>query len=180
MCFGDAATGSSAERELCDCPSDRRFKGGSPSHAVCHCGILVCRSLSGGIDATEAGRKILLDRIQLWRGWFSHYLFVLLHMCLIAAKKRVVRLTLTEAAEEIKRLRRFERKANTQIKEYEESTKNQQEQITRLKQQVVDNERSHQAEMAARASAYEGETKRLKTQLQVLFGRVLRHSFLIY
>ncbi|CDJ60580.1 hypothetical protein, conserved [Eimeria maxima] len=81
-------------------------------------------------------------------------------------KKRVVRLTLTEAAEEIKRLRHFERRMNVEIKQYEEDAKNYKEQISRLKQQVVDNERAHQEEMAARTSAYESEIKRLKTQLQ--------------
>ncbi|CDI75509.1 hypothetical protein, conserved [Eimeria praecox] len=81
-------------------------------------------------------------------------------------KKRVVRLTLTEAAEEIKRLRRFERKMNAEIKQHEEEAKNHLEQITHLKQQIADNERAHREELASRTITYENETKKLKTQLK--------------
>ena len=65
---------------------------------------------------------------------------------------------------------------NVEIKQYEEDAKNYKEQISRLKQQVVDNERAHQEEMAARTSAYESEIKRLKTQLQVSFEVSSRYS----
>ncbi|CDJ53622.1 hypothetical protein, conserved [Eimeria brunetti] len=85
-------------------------------------------------------------------------------------KKKIVRLTLTEAAEEIKRLRRYERKMNAEIKQHEEDAKKYMEQINQLKQQVVDNDRAHKEEMASRTSQYESETKKLKTQLKVILA----------
>lgn len=84
-----------------------------------------------------------------------------------AAKKRVVRLTLTEAAEEIKRLRRFERRTNAQMKQHEEEVKNYVEQVTNLKQQLLESERARQEEKASLMSMYETDTKKLKAQLKV-------------
>ncbi|CDJ69354.1 hypothetical protein, conserved [Eimeria necatrix] len=81
-------------------------------------------------------------------------------------KKRVVRLTLTEAAEEIKRLRRFERRTNAQMKQHEEEVKSYVEQVTNLKQQLLDSERARQEEKASLMSMYETDTKKLKAQLK--------------
>ncbi|CDJ35999.1 uncharacterized protein EMH_0004420 [Eimeria mitis] len=81
-------------------------------------------------------------------------------------KKRVVRLSLTEAADEIKRLRRFERRANAELKQHEEDAKNHLEQISQLKQQIVDNERTSKEELANLTNKYEEETNKLKTQLK--------------
>lgn len=79
----------------------------------------------------------------------------------------MVRLTLTEAAEEIKRLRRLERQNNAQLKKYEEDSRNLLEDINKLKQQLTDSERIRKEEKASLTSTYENETKKLKGQLQV-------------
>lgn len=78
-----------------------------------------------------------------------------------------MRLTLTEAAEEIKRLRRLERQFNAQSKQQEEEARGFLEQITTLKQQLLDSERTRKEEKASMMSTYENDMKKLKGQLKV-------------
>ncbi|KAL8449057.1 hypothetical protein Emed_003409 [Eimeria media] len=81
-------------------------------------------------------------------------------------KKHVIRLTLTEAAEEIKRLRRAERQHAVDLKSREDEKKNLVEEISKLKQQLADSERARKEEQAALQSAYDRDTTKLKDQLK--------------
>ncbi|KAL8448226.1 hypothetical protein Emag_003994 [Eimeria magna] len=81
-------------------------------------------------------------------------------------KKHVIRLTLTEAADEIKRLRRAERQHAADLKLREDEKKNLIEETSKLKQQLADKERARKEEQAALQSAYDRDTTKLKDQLK--------------
>ncbi|OEH79704.1 hypothetical protein cyc_05548 [Cyclospora cayetanensis] len=85
---------------------------------------------------------------------------------LAAAKKHVVRFTLTEAAEEIKRLRRLERQLAAQVRQSEEEVQQRSQQIVTLKQELLVSERTRKDDTARLSSTYEAENKRLNTQLE--------------
>ncbi|KAL8275946.1 hypothetical protein Esti_000062 [Eimeria stiedai] len=81
-------------------------------------------------------------------------------------RRHVIRLTLTEAAEEIKRLRRAERQHAAETKLREEEKKNLTEEASRLRQQLADSERARREEQATLQSAYDRDTTKLKDQLK--------------
>lgn len=72
----------------------------------------------------------------------------------------MVRLTPAEAAEEIKRLRRFERQASADRKRNEEE-------ITNLKQELAFCQRNREEERIRLMTMYEHDTKKLKGELKV-------------
>ncbi|KAL8435817.1 hypothetical protein ACSSS7_002194 [Eimeria intestinalis] len=135
---GGDANLQAAEDERSNSSDIRRQRSSAPTGGGAHDGLHARASMvPSEADATDAG----------------------------SPKKHVIRLTLTEAADEIKRLRRAERQHAAETKLRDEEKKILTEEASKLRQQLANSERARKEEQAALQIRYDRDTKKLNDQL---------------